>query len=206
MASSSGVESRRSASGGYYRSSPSPFASSSSTFSARSSTFRSSSPNRVAMNGKSSSSLSSSSSAAAASVRFQIDRGSSTSPGRSISVQKARENANAVSSNKKKVCMCSPTTHPGSFRCSLHKNSTFSVGAANRRQFQNGAFGSSSTLNFRRSAMTNSLVRIGVVEGGDLVRRALSALIRPSSNQQRRQLAFQPRPSRLSVMSRAEED
>lgn len=205
MASSSGVKSRRSASGGYYRSSPSPFASSSSTFSARSSTFRSSSPNRVAMNGKSSSSLSSSS-AAAASVRFQIDRRSSTSPGRSISVQKARENANAVSSNKKKVCMCSPTTHPGSFRCSLHKNSTFSVGAANRRQFQNGAFGSSSTLNFRRSAMTNSLVRIGVVEGGDLVRRALSALIRPSSNQQRRQLAFQPRPSRLSVMSRAEED
>ncbi|GFS41727.1 hypothetical protein Acr_00g0076100 [Actinidia rufa] len=43
---------------------------------------------------------------------------------------------------------------------------------------------------------------IGTVEG-DLVRRALAALIRPSSHQQRRRGAFQPRPSRLSVMSKA---
>ncbi|KAE8654498.1 Serine-rich protein-related [Hibiscus syriacus] len=54
----------------------------------------------------------------------------------------------------------------------------------------------SNRLNARRSAMTNSLVRIGGVEG-DIVRRALSALIRPSSHQQRRRSAFQPRPSRL---------
>lgn len=53
--------------------------------------------------------------------------------------------------------------------------------------------------------MTNSLVRIGTVEG-DLVKRALAALIRPSSHQQRRRAGFEPRPSRLSVMSKAEED
>lgn len=52
--------------------------------------------------------------------------------------------------------------------------------------------------------MTNSLVRIGTVEG-DLVKRALAALIRPSSHQQRRRAAFQPRPSRLSIMSKAED-
>ncbi|KAI4379367.1 hypothetical protein MLD38_005678 [Melastoma candidum] len=57
-------------------------------------------------------------------------------------------------------------------------------------------------LHARRSAMTNSLVRICGVEGGDLVKRALAALIRPSSHQQRRRAAFQPRPSRLSVMSK----
>ncbi|CBI25574.3 unnamed protein product, partial [Vitis vinifera] len=90
-------------------------------------------------------------------------------------------------------CMCSPTTHPGSFRCSLHKG------------FNNhSAPYSSNRLNARRSAMTNSLVRIGTVEG-DLVKRALAALIRPSSHQQRRRSGFQPRPSRLSNMSKAED-
>ncbi|WRX33787.1 hypothetical protein QQP08_026274 [Theobroma cacao] len=37
--------------------------------------------------------------------------------------------------------------------------------------------------------MTNSLVRIGGVEG-DWVKRALTALIRPSSHQQRRRAAY----------------
>uniref|UniRef100_A0A7N0V1H6 Uncharacterized protein n=1 Tax=Kalanchoe fedtschenkoi TaxID=63787 RepID=A0A7N0V1H6_KALFE len=90
--------------------------------------------------------------------------------------------------------MCSPTTHPGSFRCSLHKSFN-----------SNHAPYSSNRLNARRSAMTNSLVRIGTVEG-DLMKRALAALIRPSSHQQRRRSAFQPRPSRLSVMSKASDE
>ncbi|KAL2928135.1 Cell division protein ZipA [Bienertia sinuspersici] len=58
-------------------------------------------------------------------------------------------------------------------------------------------------LNMRRSAMTNSLVRIGTVEGGEWVKRALATLIRPCAHQQRRRADFQPRPSRLSVMSMA---
>ncbi|CAI0415228.1 unnamed protein product [Linum tenue] len=125
--------------------------------------------------------------------RFSIDR--STSPNRNISV--ATKHTNHISSlPARKTCMCSPTSHPGSFRCSLHKNS-----------HQNGHAGGSSftpnRLNMRRSAMTNSLVRIGGVEG-DWVKRALSALIRPSSHQQRRRADFQHRKSRLSVMSRAE--
>jgi len=52
--------------------------------------------------------------------------------------------------------------------------------------------------------MANSLVRIGTVEG-DLVKRALAALIRPSSHSQRRRASFEPRPSRLSVMSKADD-
>lgn len=91
-------------------------------------------------------------------------------------------------------CMCSPTNHPGSFRCSLHKN-----GGSSRHHQMLSAY-SSRRLNMRRSAMTNSLVRIGGVEG-DLVNRALTALIRPSSHQQRRRANFQSRPSRLSAMS-----
>ncbi|KAL4319890.1 hypothetical protein GQ457_18G003890 [Hibiscus cannabinus] len=169
-------------------SSSSAFAYSSSGFSSRSSTFfnqqRSISPPRVNLRNKSPSSSSS--------VRFSLDN-RPVSPNRSITT--VRRNTEALRSKQpKRTCMCSPTTHPGSFRCSLHKN------------FNNSHSGSgyapSNRLNARRSAMTNSLVRIGGVEG-DLVRRALSALIRPSSHQQRRRSAFQPRPSRLSVMAKA---
>ncbi|KAL8471013.1 hypothetical protein ACS0TY_033546 [Phlomoides rotata] len=44
----------------------------------------------------------------------------------------------------------------------------------------------------RPSTMKNSLVRIGTVEG-DLVKRALATLIRPSSHNQRRRDEFWPR-------------
>ncbi|KAJ8435001.1 hypothetical protein Cgig2_027844 [Carnegiea gigantea] len=129
-----------------------------------------------------------------AAVRFSIDR--STSPNRSISAQPVRRSSSPAP-GPKKTCMCSPTNHPGSFRCSLHKN------CGPPRQ-QSAAPYQSNRLYARRSAMTNSLVRIGTVEG-DLVKRALAALIRPSSHHQRRRADFQPRPSRLSVMSKAED-
>ncbi|KAK1437430.1 hypothetical protein QVD17_03221 [Tagetes erecta] len=135
---------------------------------------------------------------------------SSSSPSQSPLLQTARfsSNTRSISPNRpvnqsvmkrlqkpktKTLCMCSPTSHPGSFRCSLHKNSNRNSNSPSNR------------LIARRSAMTNSLVRIGTVEGGDLVKRALAALIRPSSHQQRRRTLFQPRPSRLSVMSTTNE-
>ncbi|KAK6912551.1 hypothetical protein RJ641_022152 [Dillenia turbinata] len=170
-------------------SSSSGFASSTSSFSssfstAASSLFqRPSSPTRVNLYG---------SSPFTPSVRFSIDR--SISPSRSITVSSRDQVVKKQST--KKTCMCSPTSHPGSFRCSLHKNTS-----NNSRHSSSGLL-SSNRLNARRSAMTNSLVRIGTVEG-DLVKRALAALIRPSSHQQRRRAAFEPRPSRLSRMSRA---
>ncbi|KAK4362151.1 hypothetical protein RND71_017392 [Anisodus tanguticus] len=123
----------------------------------------------------------------------------STSAGRSISHQQ-KQNSRPLPSNQKKTCMCSPTTHPGSFRCSLHKN----MSQNNRGHSNSSSYRSSYHLNMRRSAMTNSLVRIGTVEG-ELVKRALAALIRPSSHHLRRRDDFQPRPSRLSVMSKAED-
>ncbi|XP_047332052.1 uncharacterized serine-rich protein C215.13-like [Impatiens glandulifera] len=166
-------------------SSSSTFASSISGLSTRSPGFfiRSTSPTRVNFG----------SSQTSPSIRFSIDR--STSPGRSIAVS---NKPNQKVSNQKKTCMCSPTTHPGSFRCSLHKNTN------NRRSRNEATSYHSNRLYARRSAMTNSLVRIGTVEG-DLMKRALASLIRPSSHQQRRRADFQPRPSRLSIMSKAED-
>ncbi|KAL4589845.1 hypothetical protein LXL04_002756 [Taraxacum kok-saghyz] len=173
--------------GRFYNTSSSSFASASSAFSSRSTSFfqqRSASPTPVSSYGTSSSS-----------VRFSFDN-RPISPSRSIS-SLPRNHNQAVKKQletPKRTCMCSPTSHPGSFRCSLHKNSN------NNNNHNSSASYPSNRLNARRSAMTNSLVRIGTVEGGDLVKRALAALIRPSSHQQRRRTSFQPRPSRLSVI------
>ncbi|WOL00510.1 hypothetical protein Cni_G09223 [Canna indica] len=166
------------------------FASSSSNFTTRSSSFfhhhqhqhphhRSASPTRV--------NLIATSPPTVHAVRFTLDR--STSPGRSLAAADKRS-ATPV----RRTCLCSPTNHPGSFRCSLHKGLQHHPAAA--------VSAPSNRLNARRSAMTNSLVRIGAVEG-DWVKRALAALIRPSSHQQRRRADFRPRPSRLSRMSKA---
>ncbi|XP_043722572.1 putative protein TPRXL [Telopea speciosissima] len=176
-------------------SSSTAFASASTSFSPRSTGFfnRSTSPTRANLCGSVPSSPS---------VRFSIDR--SLSPSRSIAVsprdhvvRKQSNPPSAPSSSSRRTCMCSPTNHPGSFRCSLHKG-------VDNHHHQAGSYPSSHRLNARRSAMTNSLVRIGTVEG-ELVKRALAALIRPSSHQQKRRASFQPRPSRFSVMSKAED-
>ncbi|KAL1551347.1 hypothetical protein AAHA92_19205 [Salvia divinorum] len=137
----------------------------------------------------------------------RVSLGRSVSPSSSVRFSAPRRHPIASHHQKqqshrslpKKTCMCSPTTHPGSFRCSLHKNS-IAPGYASHAP---PSYPSSHQLNMRRSAMTNSLVRIGTVEG-DLVKRALAALIRPSSHSLRRRHDFQPRPSRLSVMSKAD--
>ncbi|XP_018846096.1 uncharacterized protein LOC109009899 [Juglans regia] len=203
MASSSRNKSNVQDSHAFQRSLPSrcpsssAFASSSSTFSSRSSTFFTRSPKPADMHGRRSSFTS-----PYYSVRFSIER--PTSPGRSSIYMRKQANNTAVSSSKKNVaCACSPTTHPGSFRCSMHKAS-----AENGVKHGHQQRTESQQLSLRRSAMKNSLVRIGgVLEGGDLVmRRALSALIRPSSHQQRRRSAlFKPMPSLLSVMSKADD-
>ncbi|KAJ0984796.1 hypothetical protein J5N97_003152 [Dioscorea zingiberensis] len=163
----------------------SAFASSSTSFSSQSPSFfhRSASPTRVNLVGTG---------PMASSVRF------ATSPTRrhlAVDHQVVKKPINS-SGGARRTCMCSPTNHPGSFRCSLHKGFQLNHHSA--------VSSPSNRLNARRSAMTNSLVRIGTVEG-DWVKRSLSALIRPSSHQQRRRFAFQTRPSRLSVMSTADD-
>ncbi|KAJ4883047.1 serine-rich protein-related [Raphanus sativus] len=135
----------------------------------------------------------------AQSFRYSLDSRSISPTNRSISVTKKPQPSKiSSSSSSPRRCMCSPTTHPGSFRCSLHKNVANPHGQGAASSYP------ASSLNMRRSAMTNSLVRIGGVEG-EWVRRALTTLIRPSSHHLKRRAAYQPRPSRLSIMSKATE-
>ncbi|CAN8299202.1 unnamed protein product [Cochlearia groenlandica] len=128
------------------------------------------------------------------SIRYSFDNRSTSPTSRSISISKKQHQQQQPTSSHKisRRCMCSPTTHPGSFRCSLHKNvaNPHGQGTASSSYPSNG-------LNMRRSAMTNSLVRIGGVEG-EWVRRSLTTLIRPSSHHLKRRASYQPRPSRFS--------
>ncbi|CAH1419672.1 unnamed protein product [Lactuca virosa] len=73
-------------------------------------------------------------------VRFSL-ASRSGSPNRSMAMSSRdqvvrKQNAgNPLKNLPKKTCMCSPTTHPGSFRCSLHKNynSTQAMTGGDRR-------------------------------------------------------------------------
>ncbi|GLJ26324.1 hypothetical protein SUGI_0506400 [Cryptomeria japonica] len=106
----------------------------------------------------------------------------------------ARRPVSSVPPNPvRKMCLCSPSNHPGAFRCSLHRNCPTSSASPN------------SQLQIRRSAMKNSIVRIGSMEGGEWVKRALTSNIRPSSHQLRRRTSFRPQPSRLRHVTRAED-
>ncbi|CAH8270748.1 unnamed protein product [Arabidopsis lyrata] len=135
------------------------------------------------------------------SFRYSLDSRSISPTNKSISVSKnqppSHHHSHKISETRRR-CMCSPTTHPGSFRCSLHKNVANPHGQGTASYTTNG-------LNMRRSAMTNSLVRIGGVEG-EWVRRALTTLIRPSSHHLKRRAAYQPRPSRLSIMAKSDDE
>ncbi|XP_071686766.1 uncharacterized protein [Rutidosis leptorrhynchoides] len=144
-------------------------------------------------------------------VRFSTDQNRHVSPNRSVATSSTinlNSNKNNNTDKKwsygsKKTCLCSPTTHPGSFRCSLHKNLNSNTKNLKGNRENGDVSYRSHKLYARRSAMVNSLVRIGTVEG-ELMKRALAALIRPSSHQQRRRNDFQPKPSRLSIMSKAD--
>ncbi|CAI8611824.1 unnamed protein product [Vicia faba] len=158
-------------------------------------------------------------------VSFLVEQRPESSERRSMTATKDARNNNAVSSSSEKSrrCMCSPTTHAGSFRCAYHKRMAEQEQQRQQKQEQKvqqqqkvkqeqqqqqqiqkqqqKAWSRSRTLNLRRSAMKNSLVRIGVE--GEIAKRNVTNPIRPSAHQLRRREAFQPKPSRLSNMSKA---
>ncbi|XP_019223409.1 PREDICTED: uncharacterized protein LOC109205183 [Nicotiana attenuata] len=99
---------------------------------------------------------------------------SSTSTGGSISVHRREPQQNSGQQNHhqktKGHCMCAPTNHPGSFRCSLHKNSNQTkYGHINTTTTKTRSHQHLNLNIMRRSAMVNSLVRIGAVEDGELI-------------------------------------
>ncbi|KAF0931042.1 hypothetical protein E2562_002414 [Oryza meyeriana var. granulata] len=125
--------------------------------------------------------------------------------------------SSSSTSVSRRSCMCSPTNHPGSFRCSLHKeqNKRSSIHGHGHKAAPSSppsptsppAPGPGSCVRLGGARrMGSALVRIGAVESGQWARRALAATIRPSpaaqqAQHRRRVGGFHPRPSRLSAVS-----
>ena len=119
----------------------------------------------------------------------RIDRSSSGSVSTPATAFRFAPSANPAArpvQQQKRMCMCSPSTHRGAFRCSLHRNS--------RPQ----------TATTRPPTATNSVVPVSAIQRY-VAKRALTSLVRSSSNRQQRRADFKPRPSRLSVMTKAED-
>ncbi|XAR66828.1 hypothetical protein NMG60_11013175 [Bertholletia excelsa] len=81
-----------------------------------------------------------------------------------------------------RTCLCSPTTHPGSFRCSLHRNSR---GVSGR-----------SAVHTRPSHW-----ELAVMAKAYSLKALLLQVIKPSSHELQRRRNFQPRPTRFFFMN-----
>ncbi|XP_071912242.1 uncharacterized protein [Coffea arabica] len=103
----------------------------------------------------------------------------------------------------KRTCLCSPSTHPGAFRCKFHRKAgNASTCSSSGGHAQATAQPSAPRrLNIARFAIMNSFARNRIVRR-DLMKRVFATLIRPSSPQQYRCRNFLPQPSRLSVTSK----
>ncbi|XP_044954102.1 uncharacterized protein LOC123404251 [Hordeum vulgare subsp. vulgare] len=108
------------------------------------------------------------------------------SPGKSVSVSSPSSSARS-----RRSCMCSSTNHPGSFRCSLHKQAAAAAPAGS---------GKPASLPSVRSACSLGSKRM---DSGQCARRALAPS--PAAQHPRRAGGFRPRPSRLSAVSVAGE-
>uniref|UniRef100_A0ACD5YXZ1 Uncharacterized protein n=1 Tax=Avena sativa TaxID=4498 RepID=A0ACD5YXZ1_AVESA len=120
------------------------------------------------------------------------------SPGKAVSV------ASPPATRSRPSCMCSPTNHPGSFRCSKHKERKQEATACHghSKAASPASPGSGTSKSKQGTKRTGSaLVRVGgALESGTWARRALSSS--PQSPHRRRAGGeFRPRPSRLSAVS-----
>ncbi|KAF9591332.1 hypothetical protein IFM89_003955 [Coptis chinensis] len=118
-------------------------------------------------------------------------RSSSPSPSTSPSINRSGVEVSPV---QKSTCMCSPSTHAGAFRCRLHKK----IQAEKKSQEEIGA--AESSTNSSSGGTSTQILSAEKV----LVNRTLKASRRNKTPRRRRE-AFQSRPSRFSIMSKADD-
>ncbi|KAM3244764.1 hypothetical protein ACQJBY_056223 [Aegilops geniculata] len=122
-------------------------------------------------------------------VKLAAGSGATRSPGKSVSV------SSPSSTRSRRSCMCSSTNHPGSFRCSLHKERKQEAAPA-------GSTKPASPPSIRSACSLGSKR----MDNTQCARRALAPSPAAQQSQQRRRAGgFRPRPSRLSAVSAAGE-
>lgn len=89
----------------------------------------------------------------------------------------SKSSSSSSSFSSTRTCLCSPTTHPGSFRCSLHRGSR-------KLSAKSTVYNSQSKLDCKTH----------------FIKAFLMQIIKPSSHDLRRRRTFQPRPTRFGLM------
>ncbi|KAK2646617.1 hypothetical protein Ddye_021812 [Dipteronia dyeriana] len=82
-----------------------------------------------------------------------------------------------------RACLCSPTNHPGSFRCNLHRNMKRSYGRAAVR------------------ISSSNRWELGVIAKANALKAFLLQIIKPSSHDLQRRRNFLHRPTRFCLMN-----
>ncbi|RCV08776.1 hypothetical protein SEVIR_1G360300v4 [Setaria viridis] len=104
------------------------------------------------------------------------------SPSLAAAVGRGPRSTAVPGNNKKLTCLCSPTNHPGSFRCSRHRNGPRGPAAPSASEARG------------RAAKGRSVRAL-------LLQRISCPSDRDRQRQRRRSGDFQPRPSRLRLMN-----
>ncbi|KAF7086586.1 hypothetical protein CFC21_089872 [Triticum aestivum] len=122
-------------------------------------------------------------------VKLAGGSGATRSPGKSVSVSSPSSSTGGAPARSRRSCMCSSTNHPGSFRCSLHKERKQAAPAGSSKPASPPSMRSACSLGSKR------------MESGHWAHRRGSR----QSQHRRRAGGFRPRPSRLSAVSVAGE-
>ncbi|KAK8584731.1 hypothetical protein V6N13_138681 [Hibiscus sabdariffa] len=98
----------------------------------------------------------------------------------------------------KRTCLCSPTHHPGSFRCSLHRSSgkVSSKSEASPPHFNRQKEDQSKAT----MVLMMSTVSSTPSSKSSLTKSFLMQMIRPSNHRLQRRRDFHPKPSRFSSL------
>ncbi|CAM0942793.1 unnamed protein product [Alopecurus aequalis] len=138
-------------------------------------------------------------------TRVKLAAGSGArSPGKSVRASPPSPSPSSASAKGCRPCMCSPTNHPGSFRCSLHKERKQEAAAGNSKPVSPPSASSPASVNGGACRLgakrmgSSPLARLGgAVQSGTWARRALA----PPPHRRSAAVSFRPRPSRLSAVS-----
>ncbi|GMI91897.1 hypothetical protein like AT5G11090 [Hibiscus trionum] len=89
----------------------------------------------------------------------------------------------------KRACLCSPTNHPGSFRCSLHRSSGKVSSKSMTASAPQKEDRSKAAMQLMMSSSKSSLIKAFLMQ-----------IIRPSRQGLQRRRNFHPKPSRFSSL------
>ncbi|OMO54476.1 hypothetical protein CCACVL1_27772 [Corchorus capsularis] len=96
------------------------------------------------------------------------------------------------SSSSSRTCLCSPTTHPGSFRCSLHRNFG---------RVPSKSVAAKSHVNRVESKAVAPIMMTSTASKTKLIKAILKQIINPSSHDLQRRRNFQPKPTRFCPLN-----